>query len=232
MKPYFREKGITVYHADWREVPQDLLRAELLFCDPPYGIGEAAGKNKSRSKLAVAKDYGNMDWDTKPASDFDLITLRSFTKWQIIWGGNYFVLPPAKCWLVWDKVNGQNDFADCELAWTNFDKAVRLFRYMWAGMLKEQPEERWHPTQKPLALCKWALVQAPKELKTVVDPYAGVCTTAVACKALGLNCVCVEREESFCERGAMRLEQEIFDFASVERSNTDSGLFGDVGFIK
>src|SRR5271169_5496029 len=94
MKPYYDHAGIIIYHADWREVPSDLLRAHLLLTDPPYGLNEAAGKNKSRSNLAVAKDYGSADWDEEPPSDFELILLRDLAKWHILWGGNYFMLPP------------------------------------------------------------------------------------------------------------------------------------------
>jgi tRNA G10 N-methylase Trm11 len=214
VKPYYIEKNVTIYNCDWRELDDETLRSDCLLCDPPYGLSEAKGKNKSRTKLAVAKDYGVSDWDDAPPSDFDLIRLRDLTKWQIIFGGNYFVLPPSKCWLVWDKVNGQNDFADCELAWTNLDKAVRIYKYMWNGMLKENPEYRMHPTQKPRALLSWCLTQAPKEVKSVLDPFAGSFTTAVACKAAGLSFVGCEREEKYCEDGAIRLQQEAFDFSA------------------
>lgn len=211
VKPYyFDEKAnITIYHADWRELDSEVLRSDLLLTDPPYGISEARGKNKSRTKLAVAKDYGVSDWDDAPPSDFDLIQLRDLTKYQIIFGGNYFVLPPSKCWLVWDKLNS-GDFADAELAWTNLDKAVRVFRYLWNGMLKENPEYRMHCTQKPLSLMRWCLTQAPSDIKSVLDPFAGVFTTALACKALGISFVGCERELKYCDDGVERLRQETF----------------------
>lgn len=213
MKPYFvdEKSGIKLFHCDWRELDDETLKSDCLLTDPPYGLKEARGKNKTRTNIAKAKDYGVSDWDDQPPSDFDLIRLRDITKWQIIWGGNYFMLPPSKCWLVWDKMNS-GDFADAELAWTNLDKAVRIFRYMWNGMLKEKPEFRTHPTQKPLSLFRWALSLAPKDVKTVLDPYAGSCTTAVACKALGFSCVCVDQNEQYLEDGAKRLEQEVFSF--------------------
>ena len=213
MKPYYSEKGVTIYNADWRELDRELLKSDLLLTDAPYGIGEAKGKNKSRTKLAVAKDYGVSDWDDAPPSDFDLIQLRDLTKYQIIFGGNYFVLPPSKCWLVWDKVNGANDFADCELAWTNLDKAVRIFHYMWAGMLKENPEYRMHPCQKPVSVMKFALSMAPNDVTSVLDPYMGVGTTLLAAKAFGLSAIGVEREEKYCADAVKRLEQEVFDFS-------------------
>lgn len=225
MNPYYHDPkaNITIYNADWRELDWELLKSDLLLTDAPYGIGEAKGKNKSRTKLAVAKDYGVSDWDDSPPSDFDLIQLRDLTKYQIIFGGNYFVLPPSRCWLVWDKLNS-GDFADAELAWTNLDKAVRVFRYLWNGMLKENQEYRCHPTQKPLALMKWCLTQAPSDVKSVLDPFAGSCTTAVACKAIGLSCIAVEREEKYAADGAKRLEQEVFDFGGTDERNMQEVL--------
>jgi hypothetical protein len=213
VKPYFEDQKarITLFHCDWRELDDDVLRAELLLTDPPFGLKEARGKNKSRTKLAKAKDYGVSDWDDEPPSDFDLIRLRDLTKWQIIFGGNYFVLPPSKCWLVWDKVNS-GDFADAELAWTNLDKAVRIFRYMWNGMLKEKPEYRMHPCQKPLSLGLWALKQCPSEMKSMVDPYMGSGTFIVAAKQMGISATGCDREERYCQDAAKRLEQEAFQW--------------------
>lgn len=230
MKPFYEEAGITIYHGDWRAYR--LYQGgpfDLLLTDPPYGIGEAAGKNASRTKPfgtadsrrsspprpVAPKDYGTSTWDDVAPSNLDIAWMRSFAKSQIIFGGNYFGMPPSKCWLVWDKVNGASDFADCELAWTNLDKAVRQFRYMWNGMLKEQPEERFHPTQKPLALMKWCISQAPKSVQTIVDPYMGSGTTLVAAKAMGLSAVGCELEEKYCEIAANRLRQSVLNFEGV-----------------
>lgn len=212
MKPYLSEKNIVLYNCDWRELDDEVLRAQLLLTDPPYGLSEAKGNNKSRTKLAKAKDYGVSNWDDEPPSDFDLIRLRDLTKWQVIFGGNYFILPPSKCWLIWDKVNS-GDFADAELAWTNLDKAVRIFRYLWNGMIKEKPEFRTHPTQKPLALGKFCLSMVP-EAKSVLDPFMGSGTFVVAAKALGLSAIGVDREEKFCEDAAKKLGQEVFEWES------------------
>lgn len=212
MIPYYDHDGITIFNCDWRLCDSITGKSfDGLLVDPPYGIGEAAGKNKSRTNLAVAKDYGVSGWDDAPPSESDVTWMRSLAKHQIIFGGNYFHLPPSQCWLVWDKVNS-GDFADCELAWTNMDKATRLLRYMWNGMLKENPEYRCHPTQKPLSVCKWALAQFPKDIKTLVDPYMGVGTTLLAAKAAGITAVGVEINESYCESAAIRLSQECFDF--------------------
>ena len=210
MRPYYSENGVTIYNCDWRELDRELLRADLLLTDPAYGLKEARGKNKSRTKLAKAKDYGVSDWDDEPPSDFDLIQLRDLTKWQIIFGGNYFILPPSRCWLVWDKVNS-GDFADAELAWTNLDKAVRIFRYRWNGMLKEKPEFRTHCTQKPVALGSFCISWV-KEAESMVDPFMGSGSFLIAAKKAGLTAVGIEREEKFCEDAATRLQQESFQW--------------------
>lgn len=162
--------------------------------------------------MAYGKDYGTSDWDDDPPTAEDIERMRSLARYQMIFGGNYFHLPPSRCWFVWDKVNGASDFADCELIWTNLDKAVRLYRQMWNGMLREGDDVRVHPTQKPLALMKWCLTQLPQDVKSVCDPYAGSGTVAVACKALGLSCVSVEREEKYCEEIVIRLRQQIINF--------------------
>ena len=137
MTPYYEHACITIYRGDCREILPGLPKCDLLLTDPPYGIGEAAGKSASRGKpvgiratnsrakqLAYATDYGDHDWDNEPANDSDLFLARQQATHQVIFGGNYFALPPTSCWLIWDKVNGNSDFADCELAWTNRKSAV------------------------------------------------------------------------------------------------------------
>jgi site-specific DNA-methyltransferase (adenine-specific) len=225
VKPYYEEPGITIYNCDCREIIHS-IKADLLLTDPPYGIGEAAGKNKSRGKkvgfkgsksnaVAYVRDYGDEDWDDAPPSNWIFECLRENNKHQIIFGGNYFNMPPSRCWLVWDKNNYGTDFADCELAWTNLDKAVRLFKWTWNGMLQEDmanKEERVHPTQKPLSLLKWCIKQAPSDIKTVFDPFSGSFTTAVACKQFGIDFIGIEQSEKYCEAGVQRLRQEVFSF--------------------
>lgn len=127
---------------------------ELAIVDPPYGIGESGGKNKSRGKLAKAKeykDYAGKDLNSLDKYYFD--ELIRVSKNQIIWGANHFIskIPyDSSCWIVWDKVNEGTDFADCELAWTSFNTAVRKFTFMWNGMLqgKSISEGYWHKGTK------------------------------------------------------------------------------------
>src|ERR1051326_8868405 len=96
----------TLYHGDSMDILPTLGKVDAVVTDPPYGIGEAAGANKSRTKLAIAKDYGNKEWDNEPPSKELIDLILSKGRHAILFGGNYFHLPPTSCWLVWDKING------------------------------------------------------------------------------------------------------------------------------
>ena len=106
---------------------------DLICCDPPYGIGEHGGKSESRCKATGVKptNYAKKSWDKKIPDPEIFEQIKRISRNQIIFGGNYFIeyLNNSSCWLVWDKLNGNNDFADCELAWTNFKTAVRKYEY-------------------------------------------------------------------------------------------------------
>lgn len=218
-KPYFEDAAVTIYHGDCRVIVPQLGRFDLLLTDPPYGIGEGNAKRiASRGKLAVPRDYGDAQWDRSAPPAWQIAMLRESATLQILWGGNYYdALPPVRGWLVWDKDNGATDFADCELAWTNLETAVRKFKWRWSGMLQENMSEkdvREHPTQKPVALMLWCLSLCPNA-KTVLDPFAGSGTTGRACKDLGKQCVLIEREERYCEIAAKRMGQEVLSFEAA-----------------
>lgn len=199
---------------DCRDVLPTLGKVDAVVTDPPYGIGEAAGANKSRGNLAIAKDYGNATWDNRPIPSELLAQVRSAGHWNVIFGGNYYACPPAKCWLVWDKVNGGNDFADCELAWTNLPKAVRRIRYMWNGMLREKGADRGdHPTQKPVEVMKWCIGHLPAPCDTILDPFMGSGTTGVAALQLGRAFIGIEREERYFDAACRRLRETTGDDA-------------------
>jgi site-specific DNA-methyltransferase (adenine-specific)/modification methylase len=186
---------------------------DLVLTDPPYGIKadiemHKKGGQQYGNAAAPKRHYMATNWDVHPPAKWLLEQIIEKGEHSILWGGNYFGLSPARCFLVWDKDNGSNQFADCELAWTNLDKPVRKIRWLWNGMLQEnmaQKEERTHPTQKPLGVIKWCMELVP-EASTILDPFAGSCTTAVAAKMLGRKCICIEQSEKYCEVGAKRLE--------------------------
>ena len=186
----------TLYLGDCRDVLPGLGKVDAVVTDPPYGIGMDGGK--------VGKAvYEQKDWDSAAAD----VRFILDGKWPaIVWGGNYFGLPPAAKWLVWDKRNDQTTFADCELAWTNLAGAVRQFRWMWSGPYQQQREERWHPTQKPLALMKWCLGFVP-DAEVVFDPFTGSGTTGVAAVQMGRRFIGIERDPGYFDIACRRIEQ-------------------------
>ena len=184
---------VELYCGDCLEIMKTMLdkSVDAVITDPPYGIGGVIGGNN----LADVK-YESFDWDDKPATAEQIIELRRISNNQVIFGGNYFVLPPSSSWIVWDKLNSGN-FADCELAWTSHKKAVRKFTYMWNGMIKQKPEKRFHPTQKPLALMKWVLENYTNPNDTILDPFMGSGTTGVACVQTGRNFIGIEIDPTY-----------------------------------
>ena len=198
----------TLYCERAEFIVPTLPKVDALVTDPPYGIGEAAGANKSRGNIAVARDYGNDDWDNDPISPELLDAIRSKAKWQIIFGGNYYALPATKCWLVWDKINGDNDFADCELAWTNLPKAVRRLRFMWNGMLRAHGEPRGdHPTQKPIGVMKWCIEHLPEDVETILDPFMGSGSTLVSAVKMGKKAIGIEKDKKYFDIACRRVKE-------------------------
>ena len=185
---------------------------DLVLTDPPYGIG--IGSVVGGNNLTTATDYGtHNNWDNAipPKQVFDEMIRCS--KNQIVFGGNYFIeyLTNSPCWLVWDKDNTGN-FADCELAWTSFKTAVRIFKHRWNGMLQENMKEkdkRYHPTQKPISLFEWCLSNYSEQGNLILDPFAGSGTTAIACIRLNRKYILIEKEEKYCEIAARRIETEL-----------------------
>lgn len=202
----------TLYLGDCREILPTLPKVDAVITDPPYGIG--ADKNLRANQqhgkaVAPSKDYGVGNWDSLPAPKLIFDWILSQPGEFIIWGGNYFNLPPQPCWLVWDKDNGDNGYADCELAWTNLERAVRKFRWRWMGMLQEQAgdrkQEREHPTQKPIQLMEWC-IKLCDDPETILDPFMGSGTTGVACMNLGCKFIGVEISSVYFDIACRRIE--------------------------
>ena len=184
---------------------------DLVLTDPPYGIGESNEKNLSRGKKALPKNYGDYLWDIEKISKEYIDEIKRISKNQIIFGGNYYGewLGDTSCYIVWDKDNGDNDFADCELAWTSFKSAVRKITYRWNGMLQgnmKNKEIRQHPTQKPLPVMKWILQNYSKPNDLILDCFLGSGTTAVACVELGRRFIGIERELKYCSIARKRVD--------------------------
>lgn len=135
------------------------------------------------------------------------------SKNQIIWGANHFIsrIPyDSPCWIVWDKQNGENDFADCELALTSFKSAVRIFRFRWAGMLQgnmKNKEIRIHPTQKPVALYSWLLRNYAKTGYKILDTHLGSGSIAIACHDFGYELTGIELDKDYFDKAVARIEE-------------------------
>jgi DNA modification methylase len=215
-KPYYQDDAVTIYCGDCREIVPELGRFDLLLTDPPYGIGadmaahKASGCVVGHGHRRVAKRvYPRSEWDSAPIDGVTLAAVMASCGSQIIWGGNYFELPPCKGPLVWDKQNDGNNFADAELAWNNLGCPVRIKRHLWNGMARKGSEIRYdHPTQKPIELMTWCIGLAG-DVQTILDPFAGSGTTGRAAKDLGRKAVLIEREERYCEMAAKRMAQEV-----------------------
>ena len=186
---------------------------DLVLTDPPYGINENNEKNASREKLAKTTDFGHYEWDKNKIGKEFFSEIFRISKNQIIFGGNYYgsILGDTSCYIVWDKDNGENDFADCELAWASFKSAVRKFKFRWNGMLQEDmkhKEPRYHPTQKPVEFMKWILDKYSEPTDVILDPFLGSGTTVIAAKQLHRRYIGIEISPKYCEIAKQRLRQE------------------------
>ena len=202
---------------------------DLAIVDPVYG-GVSKGGYMTHNKgqhigtgSAMQKGYHDALWcqEKTPVEYFD--ELRRVSKNQIIWGGNYFAnsLPESQCWLIWDKEHAvERTFADCELAWTSFNKAARIFRYMWDGMLQGNmkiKEDRIHPTQKPVALYEWCLNRYAKPGDIILDTHVGSGSSLVACRNTNHKFVGFEIDSEYYNMAKERVDaalaqMNIYDF--------------------
>lgn len=197
----------------------------LAIVDPPYGIGMASGfvvgesmglrreKNGSTSFIPRG-NYARRNWDNETPSKEYFNELMRVSRNQIIWGGNYFDLGSATCYIVWDKDNGGTNQSDCELAWTSFTTAIRKFRYMWNGMVQEEQnkmrvEKRIHPTQKPVALYKWLLTNYAKPGDTILDTHLGSGSSRIAAYDLGFDFVGYELDCEYWSAAEERFQRHV-----------------------
>jgi site-specific DNA-methyltransferase (adenine-specific) len=202
---------------------------DLAVVDVPYGLDEANGKNNSRNKgfgkgnskskkITFSKDYGIKNWDKNPPNEDYFKELFRVSKNQIVWGANHFIsrLPyDSSCWLVWDKDNGNSDFADAELAWTSFKKAVRLYKYRWNGLLQQNMKEkeiRIHPTQKPVGLYDWIFNRFANEGMKILDTHLGSGSSRISADKAKLDFT------------GMEIDKEYFDLAEKRYQNYKSQL--------
>jgi site-specific DNA-methyltransferase (adenine-specific) len=173
---------------------------DLAIVDPPYGIGMDGKNNWSGSKHELK------EWDNEAPSIEYFNELLRVSKNQIIWGANHFIsrIPiDSKCWLIWDKKNDGFSFADGEMAWTSFDTAVRFFRYHRG----QQTDKRIHPTQKPVKLYEWLLMNYAKEGDKILDTHLGSGSIALACHNLKFDLTGCELDKEYYDSAMLRLKR-------------------------
>jgi site-specific DNA-methyltransferase (adenine-specific) len=197
---------------------------DLACIDPPYGIGEDGSKAHTRGRgefasnskaKALAKPYKPFAGNDKnpPSSEF-FTELFRVSKNQIVWGANHFIDrigKPSPCWIVWDKLNEANDFADCELAWTSYKSAVRKFEFRWQGMLQgdmKNKEQRIHACQKPVALYRWLLANYAKEGMKILDTHLGSMSSCIAAHYSGVHLTGCELDPDYFAAGIARVKRE------------------------
>ena len=198
---------------------------DLAIVDPVYGDVTQGGYMKnldSTTNLAKPIEYHLSLWNQEKTGADYFKELFRVSKAQIIWGGNYFttlINKDSQCWIVWDKKR-TGGFADFEIAWTSFNKASRIFRFMWNGMLQENmkhKEKRIHPTQKPVALYEWLLENYSKDGDIILDTHVGSASSLIACRNTNHKYVGFEIDETYYEAAKARMDKEtsqmnIFDF--------------------
>ena len=199
---YVRKEVIgdcTLIQGDCLEVMRTLDRFDAVVTDPPYGIGEHGGAQRTRGRPGYAK-HESKRWDKcRPAPEFFDAALQISSE-QVVWGGNYFadLLPPSMGWLYWQKKMG-GDFSDGELAWTSRNRALKEWTECPKGM------DKAHPCQKPVALMQWCLGFLP-DAETILDPFMGSGTTGVACVKLGRKFTGIELDPDYFDIACKRIE--------------------------
>lgn len=196
--------GIECWLGDCREILPTLGKVDAIVTDPPYGIAATWKGGFSQKhgwgKASVEAGLRN-EWDAAAPDKelFDLI--RSISREQVIWGGNYFELPPSRCWFVWNKPERNFTLAEAELAWTNRDNVVRVIDFRRSDVGRE------HPTQKPVEVMRWCIEKLDADL--ICDPFMGSASTGVAAVKLGRKFIGIEIEPKYFDIAVRRIEDAL-----------------------
>lgn len=201
MSPIKRKEVIgscELYLGDCLEILPLLGKVDAVLADPPYGLGK-----RMQGGTWGAKDEfsGFLQWDLEAKQEW-IDAILALDVPSIIWGANYFDVPPARCWLLWSKVNAVPTMADAEMAWTNLDKPAKRFDAPVGRV------EYGHPTSKPLPLFRWCVSHLPGR-GTILDPFLGSGTSAVACVKAGRPFVGIEINEAYFDSACRRIEDAV-----------------------
>lgn len=192
----------TLYLGDCMDILPTLGRVDAVITDPPYGIGMDGGNVGYKG----FNNFEKKNWDKETPEKAVIDAVVAAGEKAILWGGNYFELPPSRCFLIWDKGAGfkGRTYAEAELAWASFDSNVRIFSY--DPLAKGDYKGKFHPTMKPVALMAWCIQQAGMP-ETVLDPYMGSGSTGVAAVEMGRKFVGIERDPNYFAIACDRIER-------------------------
>jgi len=219
----YQQPFLSVYLSDCLPIMRTFnnKQFDLAIVDVPYGIGEDGSKNHTRGQLAKPQDYKPYVGNDANAPEAEYWNeLFRISKNQIVWGASHFIsrLPfDSSCWIVWDKDN-TGDFADCELAWTSFNSAVRKFKWTWNGMLQQNmkdKQKRIHPNEKPIQLYEWLLKNYAKQGDKIIDTHFGSGSIALAVDKVNkldkmdLHLTAIEVDEYYYEKSTNRITTKL-----------------------
>jgi site-specific DNA-methyltransferase (adenine-specific) len=191
----------TLYLGDCREILPLLPKVDAVVTDPPYGIASVwKGGIGNGWARAQAQAQTRNEWDAEAPTGEFFAQMNAKASQSIIWGGNYFDLPPSRGWLVWNKPERGFSLSEAELAWTSVDTVVRVFD----GVRSDPGRE--HPTQKPISVMQWCVERLPKA-RTILDPFMGSGTTGVACAKLGRKFIGIELEPKYFDIACKRIDE-------------------------
>lgn len=184
---------------------------DLAIVDPPYGIDSSGAKSPSNGFKSQALWDKMLIWDAKRPDEAYFEQLFRVSKHQIIWGANYYpqYLPPSQGWIFWDKGQRNFSFADGELAFSSFDKALRVFQFSRGELMAECKKariEKFHPTQKPMALYRWLVANYAKPGMKLLDTHVGSASSLVVFEEMGFEYHAFEIDEDYYKAGNERLE--------------------------
>lgn len=197
---------ITLHNKDCLEAMLEMAdnQFDLAIVDPPYGIADNPSRHKGSGRLKNRLLNLNADkfaqWDIPPTQQY-FDELMRVSKNQIIWGGNYFDLPPTRCIICWDKKQPWPNFSQIEMAWTSFDNPAKIFRF------DNRTKDKIHPTQKPIQLYKWILQNYAKDGDSILDTHLGSGSIAIACHDMGFDLTAYEIDEEYFAAAQQRLKK-------------------------
>lgn len=193
---------------------------DLAIVDPPYGLDKKSTHGRGKLKNRCLNSGNIQRWDTRPSKEY-FEELFRVSKNQIIWGGNYFNLPPTRCIICWDKMQPWTNFSQIEIAWTSFNSPAKIFKY------DNRTDDKIHPTQKPISLYAWILKNYAKSGNKIFDSHLGSGSNRIAAYKLGFDFYATEIDKDYFEAQEDRFRRECYGEIKTEKGTLiQTSLFG------